>query len=102
MENRGQTGNGGGMSIGAVTLTLDQFEAIVKKARAQLEQNPACKDKLLELVHTEIYWCYKQTELTGDFKGFGVAPGAITNLLEIPVPTAAQRQHAESLERQYA
>jgi hypothetical protein len=103
MESRTQTGPGGGvMTLAGATLALDQFAAIIKKAQETLDQNPKTCVNIVGLVHSQIYWCFKQAEFTVTAPSTGLAEGAVKYLFEIPVPTAAQKQRAESLERQYA
>jgi hypothetical protein len=99
---RTQTGSGG-LTVGQAVLLLDQFDAIFKKTRDTITafpQKPAVTLTMAAAI-AEAKWCYEQALFNTNAPGVGLAQDAITRLVEIPVPTAQQKQNAANLERQY-
>ncbi len=94
------TGNTGGLGVGAGVLLLDQFEAIFRKTREIITQYPQATGPVVAAAVAQAKWCYETTLFTGNAPGIGLQPDMISRLLEIPVPSAVQRQNAANLERQ--
>lgn len=99
MERGTQTGNGGGLQVAAGTLLLDQFEAIVRNARQAIHEYPETASIVLPAVVAELNWCYGVAVFSAVAPTFGMPANAVAQLVNIPIPTAQQRQAAETLQR---